>query len=233
MTDICVAPTGQYVRNSIWIHSLSFEPECDCQIIVSVPSMDSTESYESRQRWEEEEEDVCGTNGKCIYFMFQCKRNIVNMGKWVARERGLFWDCHEWLQREVWARKLYQDTQWELCWAVWDGLNWTEVHYKCQQTMSTVCALWRNVSHCACQWGGRFSSGLQRVCRTLGVGVFCMCVYLCVACMFWAQIVLFPSLNGWHRCRILFPLLEVPWKATETMREGNYISCGLREKSRP
>lgn len=133
----CCSNWTMCVINSIWIHSLSFEPECDCQITVSC-----TESYESQQRGEEEE-DVSGTNGICIYFMIPCKKNIVNIGRWGGwLKRVLFWDYDVWPQRKVWVGKviLYRDTQWELCWAMWDGLNWIEVHYKCQQTMS-MCTL--------------------------------------------------------------------------------------------
>lgn len=97
-------------------------------------------------------------------------------------------------------------------------MGWIELKYTTSASKPCLCALLRNVGYCACQWGGRFSSGLQSVVyRTLGVGVFCMWVYLYLhVCS--AQISLVLSLNGWHLYRILFPLLR---SATES--RGNHV----------
>lgn len=112
-------------------------------------------------------------------------------------------------------------------------MGWIGLKYTTSASKPCLCALWRNVGYCACQWGGRFSSGLQRVYRTLGVGVFCMCVYLYLHVCFELRSFLSSRSMGGIFIEYCFLSSEVPWKATETMWDGNYISCGQREKSQP
>lgn len=222
MTDIfCCSRLAICEITIIWIHSL-FIRLCTLNgfdwVIWITPK----------------EKDVLGTNGKLIYFMFQHKRNIVNMGRWVVRgKRGIILRLSCLASEGSVREKGYSISghtvraSVELCETDWIGLKYT-------RSASKPCpyALRRNVDHCACQWGGRFPSVLQRVYRTLGVGVFCTCVYLYLRVCLETEQPRSRSMGG-IVIEYCFLSSEVPWEAVETMWDGNYISYGQREKSQP
>lgn len=129
-------------------------------------------------------------------------------------------------------RLFYIGTQWELCWAVWDGLNWTEVHYKCLQTMS-MCTLEECGLLCLSMGRDVFQVGCKECTgRWEWVSFVCVCICICM-CVSSSDLFLSSRSMGGIFIEYCFLSSEVPWKAMETMWDGNYISCGQREKSQP
>lgn len=64
------------------------------------------------------------------------------------------------------------------------------------------------------------------------VSFVCVCICILRACFEPRSFLSSRSMGG-IVIEYCFLSSEVPWKAAETMRDGNYISCGQREKSRP
>ncbi len=152
------------------------------------------------------EKDVLGTNGKLIYFMFQHKRNIVNLGRWVVRgKRGIILrlSC---VASEGSVRLFYIGTHSaSFCWAVWDRteLDWSTLEVPANHVHTHLGGMWAIVPV-------NGEDVFQVGCKECTGHWEWVSLYVCVfvfACVFGdraAQI----SLNGWHRYRILFPLLR-------------------------
>ncbi len=139
---------------------------------------------------------------------------------WGGRRSGkmlLFWKCHVWPQREVWARKviLYRDTQEELLLSCvrQTELDWSTLEVPANHVHTHLGGMWTIVPV------NREDVSKWVAMSVQDIGSGCL-LYVCVfvfACVFGdraAQI----SLNGWHRYRILFPLLR---SAMES--HGNHV----------
>lgn len=125
---------------------------------------------------------------------------------------------------------LYRDARLAFCRAVWDELNWNEVRYKCQHTMSMRTR--RNVSHCACRtfskWAAKRVQDGESGCLLHTI----VCICLCLCASFKTERARSYSVGG-IVIEYCFLCSEVPWKAVVTMWDGNYISEGQQEKSWP
>lgn len=153
------------------------------------------------------------------------------MGDWL--KGVLFWDHDVWPQRKVWGRKviLYRDTVRALLSCVrWAELDWSTLQVPANHVYVHFGGMWAFVP---VNGEDVFQVGCKECTGCWEWVSFVCCVYFYLHVCFELRSFLSSRSMGGILIEYCFLSSEVPWKAAETMWDGNYISCGQREKSQP